>query len=124
MDQEVTAQAKYLPVSPRKLRLYTRGLSGQSPQAAIRRLQFSFGHHKAIVIKLLKQAVANATHNHHLLENNLTIKSIEVGDGPRLKRMDKSHGARFDRGLIEKRQSHIKLKLTAKATATATIKEK
>ena len=55
-----------------------------------------------------------------LAEDNLFIKQIEVNDGSGLKRMDKSHGARFARGLIQKRHSRLTIIL---AVSSDTIPE-
>jgi len=60
-----------------------------------------------------------------LSEENLFIKRLEVNDGPGLKRMDKSHGARFDRGMIKKRSSKLLLVLDEReAKKVEVIKKK
>jgi len=111
---EVTASAKYLRISPRKLRLLTRGLRGLSPDKALMKLKFQPQRGSEFLAKVLKQAVANAKNNFKVNEE-LTIKSLEVSEGPAFKRLDKSHGARFDRGIIKKRTAHVFLTLeTAK----------
>lgn len=110
---EIKAKATYLRISPRKLGLLTAGLRGEPAQKAIQKLSAYPHKGKEILIKLLKQAVANAENNFKLKEPFI-IKRIEVGEGPRLKRQDKSHGARFDRGVIQKRTAHVSLILEAK----------
>lgn len=110
---EIKAKATYLRISPRKLGLLTFGLRGLSAQKAMQKLTAYPHKGKEILIKLLKQAVANAENNFKLKEPFI-IKRIEVGEGPRLKRQDKSHGARFDRGVIQKRTAHVSLILEAK----------
>lgn len=110
---EIKAKATYLRISPRKLGLLTAGLRGEPAQKAIQKLSTYPHKGKEILIKLLKQAVANAENNFKLKEPFI-IKRIEVGEGPRLKRQDKSHGARFDRGVIQKRTAHVSLILEAK----------
>lgn len=111
---EVKASATYLRISPRKLRLAVDGLSGLSPKAALLRLEFYRQSGGIFVQKLVKQALANAVNNFKLPEEGLKIKKIAVDEGPRIKRMDKSHGARFDRGIIKKRMSSMFLVLEAK----------
>jgi large subunit ribosomal protein L22 len=113
---EVKASATYLKVSPRKLRLLTRGLRGLSPQRALKRLEFYPQKGRVFLQKVIKQGVANAKQNYKLTEESLVIKTIEVNEGPRFKRYDKSHGARFDRGVIRKRTSHLLLTLEEKAS--------
>lgn len=111
---EIKASAKYLGVSPRKLRLLTKGLLGLSSKKALERLQFFPQWGTIYLSKVIKQAVANAKTNFKQEEDSLVIKRIEVGQGPAAKRMDKSHGARFDRGVIRKRTAHLFVTLEAK----------
>lgn len=110
---EVKASARYLRISPRKLRLLTRDLTGLSPAKALVKLEQYPQRGREFLQKVIKQAKANAINNFKLGEENLRIKKIEVGDGPAYKRMDKSHGARFDRGIIKKRTAHLFLTLEA-----------
>jgi len=58
---------------------------------------------------LIYSASANAVNNLNLKEENLVVNQLLVDEGPRVKRMDKSHGARFNRGIIRKRTSHVKV---------------
>jgi large subunit ribosomal protein L22 len=110
---EVKASAKYLRISPRKLRPLTHGLFGLSPQQALSVLGRYPQKGSEFLKKLILQARANAINNFKLAEENLRIRKIEVGNGPAFKRMDKSHGARFDRGIIKKRTAHLFLTLEA-----------
>lgn len=109
---EVKASVSYIRESPRKLRLMTAGLRKLRPQFALQKLQFQPQKGREVVVKLIKQAMANATNNFKLVSDGLVIEKIEVNEGPRIKRMDKSHGARFDRGIIKKRSARILLTLT------------
>lgn len=108
---EVQASAKYLRISPRKLRLLTRGLKGMAPAAALVKLQAYPQKGGIFLQKLVKQAMANAVKNFKLAQSDLIIKNIQVGEGPSFKRMDRSHGARFDRGIIKKRTAHAYITL-------------
>lgn len=111
---EIQASAKYLRISPRKLRLLTHGLVGLNPAKALI-IVGTYPHKGNIFLeKIFKQAIANAKNNFKLSEDELVVKSIEVGDGPSFKRMDKSHGARFDRGILQKRTSHLYVTLKTK----------
>lgn len=111
---EIKASATYLKISPRKLRLLTGGLIGLPVKKAMGKLEAYSQKGKEYLIKLLKQASANAVANFKLDEGSLLVKKIEVGEGPRLKRQDVSHGARFDRGIIHKKTAHISLMLESK----------
>lgn len=111
---EIKASAKYLRASPRKLRMLAGGLRGLSARKALEKLAFYPQRGSELISKVVKQAIGNATANFKLAEDSLFIKKIEVGEGPSFKRMDKSHGARFDRGTIKKRTAHLFLVLEAK----------
>ena len=115
---EIKAKIAYARMSPKKLGLLTVGMKGISPRKALEKLQFYPQKGKNLLIKLIKQAIANAVNNFKLSEDNLEIKRIEIGEGPRIKRMDKSHGARFDRGIIKKKNSKLLLVLTEREHGT------
>jgi ribosomal protein L22 len=66
------------------------------------------------ILKTIKQGMANATHNLRLDPKTLVLKNILVDEGRSAKRMDKSHGSRFDRGIIHKRSSNITVILESK----------
>lgn len=111
---DIKASATYLRISPRKLRLLCAGMAGLKPDQALSKLNFYDKVGVEYIEKVLKQAVANAVNNFKLNKDDLKIKTIEVGEGPRIKRTDKSHGARFDRGIIRKRTTHLYLTLESK----------
>ncbi len=111
---EVKASAKYLRISPRKLRLLAKDLRGLSPQKALLKLGLYPQRGSEFLQKTIKQAVANATANFKQTEDSLKIKKIEIGEGPSSKRIDKSHGSRFDRGMIKKKTAHLFLTLESK----------
>jgi len=87
------------------------GLRGLSCQKAIEKLQFYPQKRGEMIIKVIEQGKANASANFKLAKETLKIKKIEVGEGPSFKRMDKSHGARFDRGIIKRKTAHLYLTL-------------
>lgn len=117
---EIKASIKNLRVGPRKVRLLTRDWRGQSPEKVISRLSLTVGKSTGALIKLLKQAIANAEKVHHLEKSDLRVSSIQVGDSFGYKRMDRSHGARFDRGMIKKRGSNVYLCLETTANKVDT----
>ncbi len=103
----VKTAVKYLRISPRKLRLIAEAVKVLPPQEALTRLKFLHKKGSLIMIKGIKTVIADAKHNFDLDEKSLVFKKITVDEGPRLKRMDKSHGSRFNSGLIRKRMSHL-----------------
>jgi len=116
---EIVAKDTYLKISPQKLRPLTTGLKGLPVEKAQKKV-FSYSQSGRLILeKLFKQAVANATNNFKLAKSSLFVKKIEVNEGPRMKRRDVSHGARFDSGIIQKRMSHVLLVLESKETVVS-----
>ena len=122
---QVIALKKNLKASPRKIRLVVKTIKGFSPKAALDHLAFIDKKKTAgFLIDVLKQAMGNAKNNFKLDPESLYIKEIIVDEGPRYKRMDKSHGARFDRGVRKKRLSHLKIILESKTVEKKITEEK
>lgn len=103
--------AKYLNknimISPRKLRLLVKNIKKMSPSEALTRLKFTNTKAARIMIKALENVIADAKNNFNLDTNTLKFDLIKVDEGLKIKRMDKSHGSRFARGLIQKRHSRL-----------------
>lgn len=110
----IKAGAKYVRGSPSKIRPVGKLVVGVSPNEAINRLKLIRKKASPLIIKVIKQGVANAKNNLKIEPENLKIVKILVEEGPRMRRYDKSHGARFDRGIIKKKFSHIWVFLEAK----------
>lgn len=83
---EVKAQAKFIRMSPRKVRLVIDLIRGQAVAEAETILNFCRQAAREPVLKLLRSAIANAVNNFKLDEKNLYIKEIVTGQGPVLKR--------------------------------------
>jgi large subunit ribosomal protein L22 len=124
MNQEVTAQLKYLRTSPRKLRLIVDLIRGKRVSRALENLAVLNKKQAHTMAKLVNSAIANATNNHSLKADDLVIKTITVDGGPVLKRfMPKAHGRATP---VRERTSHVKLVLAAiprKVKATKTKKQ-
>jgi len=110
----IKASAKFVRGRPRKVRLVTSSLIGLSPSEALSRLSLTQKKVSEVISKVIKQAMANAKNNFKADPENFVIKSIVVGEGPKVKRLDKSHSARSDRGTIIKRFFHIWVVLESK----------
>lgn len=108
----VKAHAKYVRTSARKARLVADHVRGKSVVEA----RAILAHTPRAVAedweKLLKSAVANAEHNHELLEDDLHILSITADEGPTLKRFRPRAMGRASS--IRKRTSHLSIALTTK----------
>jgi len=106
---EVKAQAKYIRMSPRKVRLLTALVKGKPVAAALDQLRFAGKVAALPVLKVIASAIANAKHNFDIAENNLFIKEIRVDQGTTLKRwLPRAHGRATP---IMKRMSHINVTL-------------
>lgn len=103
--------AKYLNknimISPRKLRLLVNNIKKLSPAEALVRLKFTNTKAARIMIKVLQNVISDAKANFNLDTNTLKFDLVKVDEGLKIKRMDKSHGSRFARGLIQKRHSRL-----------------
>ncbi len=103
--------AKYLNknimISPRKLRLLVNNIKKLSPSEALLRLKFTNTKAARIMIKVLQNVISDAKANFNLDTNTLKFDLVKVDEGLKIKRMDKSHGSRFARGLIQKRHSRL-----------------
>ena len=98
---------KNLMISPRKLRLLADNIRKMSPVEALSRLKFTNTKAARIMIKALQNVIADAKNNFNLDENSLKFDLLKVDEGLKIKRMDKSHGSRFARGLVQKRHSRL-----------------
>lgn len=104
---EVKAKAKFIKMSPIKIRLVANLIKKMPVEKALNQLRFINKLAGVPVAKLVKSAIANAEHNFELEKDNLFIKELTVNEGPTLKRsMPRAHGRA---SAIRKRTSHINL---------------
>ena len=102
---EVRAITRYLPISPRKLRLVCDKVRGMDAQEALIVLDYMPQKGSALVSKTLNSALANAANNFDLNPDDLFVSQIYAGDGPTLKRFKAGARGRFKPRL--KRTSHL-----------------
>lgn len=106
---EVTAKARYVPMTPRKVRLVVDAVRGKGAREALDTLRFMPQRAAEPVYKLIESAVANAEQNFGLEAEELVVSRIYADDGPRHRKAP--YGGRFaGRGRfrpIVKRSSHI-----------------
>ncbi len=106
---EVKAKAKYLRMSPRKVRLVVDVVRGLTVVNALDQLNHINKKAAKPLAKLISSAIANADHNHEIKEDNLYIKNIKVDEGPTFHRwMPRAQGRATP---VRKRTSHIDLVL-------------
>jgi len=98
---------KNIQISPRKLRLLVDEVRKLSPIEALARVKFINSKSARILVQALKNVIADAKNNFQLDTNTLKFDTIKADEAIRIKRMDKSHGSHFARGLIQKRHSRL-----------------
>jgi len=99
-----------LHIAPRKVRLVADRLRGLPVSTAEAELMFSRERSASFLLKLVRSAVATATHNQSVAANRLYIKSISVDGGRVLKRfMPRARGSASP---ILKRTSTVTLLLS------------
>lgn len=108
------AIAKYLMVSPTKVRPVADLVRGKGYTEGVAILEAMPQKGSRYILKVLKSAGANALNqNRKLDEENLYISELKVDEGPRLKRVwARSHGKR---DILLKRMSHITVVVDEKA---------
>ena len=102
---EVSATAKYLPVSARKVRLVLDQVRGKRVDEAMVMLRFLPTPHARLVEKVVKSAAANAENNYALDLADLRIKSAYAGEARTLKRFKAKARGRV--APILRRTSHV-----------------
>ncbi|CAA7600146.1 Ribosomal protein L22 [Acididesulfobacillus acetoxydans] len=102
---QAKAIAKYVRVSPRKVRQVVDLIRGKKVPEALAILRFTPNGSTEPVTKVLKSAVANAEHNLELNPDELFVTRIYVDQGPTMKRIKPRAMGRADQ--IRKRGSHI-----------------
>ena len=105
MATKVKATAKYVRVSPTKVRQLTRLIVGEHVGEARRILEFSDKGAAKPLLKVLNSAVANAENNDGLDPDDLVVDTAFADEGPTLKRYQPRAMGRAYR--IRKRTSHI-----------------
>ncbi len=104
---EIKASARFIRMSPRKVRLVSDIVRGMSAEGADIQLQFIKKAAAKPILKLLRSAMANAEHNFKISKHKLFIKKITVDGGPMIKRF---RARAFGRAApIRKRSCHINI---------------
>jgi large subunit ribosomal protein L22 len=86
-SQSVKARAKYIRMSPHKIRRVVDQIRGRSYQEALMILEFLPYQAGGPIWQVVHSAAANAKHNYGLDKKKLVINEIFADEGPRLKRI-------------------------------------
>ena len=102
---ESKAVAKFVRITPRKVRVVLDLIRGKNVAEAFAILKFTPKAGAVVVEKVLRSAVANAENNYDMDVDKLVIKTAFADDGPKMKRIHpRSRGQAFK---ILKRTSHV-----------------
>jgi len=102
---EAKAIAKYIRISPSKLRIVMNLIRGKKVGEAFAILKYTPKVGSEVIEKVLHSAVANAEHNFNMDVDKLVVSSCFVDAGPTMKRIHpRSRGQAFK---ILKRSSHV-----------------
>jgi len=102
---EVRAIAKYVRISPRKVRQVVDLIRGKKVDEALAILKYTPKRASEPVTKVVKSATANAEHNLQAEKEELYVTGAYVDQGPTLKRFQPRAMGRAD--VLRKRTSHI-----------------
>ena len=83
---EARAVAKYVGISPRKLRLVADSVRGRKVEESLAILGLAPGPTARAVAKVIKSATANAENNFQMSPSDLKIANIFIDSGATLKR--------------------------------------
>lgn len=110
---EAKAIAKYVRMSPSKLKPVTDLVRGKDLNEALTILKFTPGRGAELVEKVVQSAAANAENNFDMNPDELYVAEVYANQGPTMKRF--RAGAQGRASMILKRTSHIGVTLKEKA---------
>ena len=83
----ISATLKYALSSPKKMELAAKLVRGKNAQEAQRVLKFAPLKSAKILLKVLNSALANAKNNAWVEVENLIVKRVDIGRGPKILRI-------------------------------------
>jgi large subunit ribosomal protein L22 len=116
------ARARYVRMTPMKVRRVVELIRGRSAGDALAVLRFAPQAASEPVAKLLASAVANAENNLGLDPDTLWVSTVFVDEGPTLKRFRPRAQGRAYR--IRKRTSHITIEVESRTAVAKPAKGK
>lgn len=102
---EAKAVAKYMHISPRKVRIVAKNIKGLTVEKALAQLRYTPKKAAVILLKVLNSALANAEQKSEIDVDTLYVKNVFVDEGPTAKRWRPRAMGRATR--IRKRTSHV-----------------
>lgn len=106
---QVTAIAKYIRMSPRKINRILNQIRGKTYKEALILLEFMPYKACSPIWQVVSSAAANAKHNFNLNKENLVIVNAVANSGPILRRIrPRAKGQAY---AIKKKTSHITINM-------------
>lgn len=102
---EVKAVARYVRISPLKVRRVAEQIRGRPVDEAQAMLRFMPHRAARVLEKVLKSAVANAVNNLDLARDDLVVTRTYVDAGPSMRRLAPRARGRLD--VVTRRSSHV-----------------
>lgn len=109
---KIRAEQKYSRQSPRKVRQVANQIKDLPLKEALEQLALINRKASIVLLKVFRQAIANAAHNHGLQFDQLEIDRVLVKTGPTYKRFRPVSRGRAHQ--ILKRTSHVEVVLKPK----------
>ncbi|RCK77501.1 MAG: LSU ribosomal protein L22p (L17e) [Ignavibacteriae bacterium] len=122
---EAKAINRYIPSSPRKMRLVVDLIRGKNVEEALSILHFSPKHASKVVEKVLRSAISNLQNKaegKRIETQNIYVKSAFVDGGPSMKRILPAPMGRAYR--ILKRSNHLTIVVAEREQETKPITQK
>lgn len=119
---EAKAIARYIRISPKKVREVVDIIRGKDVNEALAILRYVPKRASLPVAKVIKSAAANAEHNYNMDRDRLYIAAAYVDQGPTIKRWQARAMGRAD--IVRSRTSHITIIVKEKPAAAATGRKK
>ncbi|MEM9538987.1 MAG: 50S ribosomal protein L22 [Cyanobacteria bacterium P01_E01_bin.42] len=112
LSEEVKATARYIRMSPRKVRRVLDQIRGRSYREALIILEFMPYRACEPILKTLRSAAANAEHNNGFDRTSLVVSTAYADMGPKLKRYrPRAQGRAYQ---IQKPTCHITIAVASK----------
>lgn len=116
-DKRPQAHAKYIRISPRKVKIVLDLIRGKNVDEALAILTYTPKAACPVVLKVLNSAIANAVNNLEMDRQDLYVAEVYANPGPTLKRfVARSRGSASP---MLKRTSHISVVLDQKKAKEA-----
>lgn len=111
---------KFIHTTPRKLRLVADLVRKMTPDKAVETLKFTNKAAAVDLAKAIKTVMANAKQKGM---ENISFKSIEINEGPKMKRLRVGTAGRGRARPYVKKMSHIKIVLSDEKGETKSSKK-